>query len=77
MTYLYTLTDCAACAKLKESLGEYQEVPIDNPLLQYGVQMLFKDGKVHAPVVVRGGDILITSPSQPEQLFRIGSISLQ
>lgn len=80
MTYLYTLNGCKACAKIAEELSvkgvEFRKVEIDNPLVELGVQGLFKDGKVHAPVMVTPGDgIFIADPLQPERLFRIVNLS--
>lgn len=54
--YLYTLPECRMCEMAKKLLGakgwEWREVPINNPILEFGIQMLFKDRKVHAPVFV-------------------------
>lgn len=76
MVYLYSLEGCNACAWLEENLSstgtEFKKVMIDSPLLELGVQVLFKDGKVHAPVLVRPQDgIYILSESEPRQLLKI------
>lgn len=76
IAYVYTLPGCESCERAKamvRSLGyDPREVPIDNPLLETGVQVLFRDRQVHAPVVVvpdRG--CYIMSQSEPYQLLRI------
>lgn len=58
VAFLYTLPDCEACHLARRVLTEQrpdltiQEVPLDNPLVEEGVKILFEDGQVHAPVVV-------------------------
>lgn len=56
-TLVYTLPGCTACGKAKRLLADmgepYREVAIDNPLVEIGVRSLFRDDKIHAPVVLR------------------------
>ena len=71
-TYLYTRPDCEPCRGAKALLAgegrEYREVPLDNPLVELGVQALFRDGLVHSPVMVVEGDgVYVLSPSLPRQ----------
>lgn len=55
MWYLYTKQECGGCetarSLLIESHKEFKEVPIDNPLVEVGIQIWFKDGLVHAPIL--------------------------
>lgn len=77
--YVYTLPGCAACERAKE-LVRLQglaviEVPVDNPLLEAGVQMCFRDRQVHAPVVVVPGQgIYVPTRDEPMMLLRIVSL---
>lgn len=54
--YLYTMQNCDGCESARSLLHknnvEFIEIPLDNPLVQLGSQVLFKDGLVHAPLVV-------------------------
>ena len=56
LVYLYTLENCEACKKASMTLSKMghkvQKISIDNPILEIGVKMLFKDGLIHAPLVV-------------------------
>ena len=80
--YLYTKPDCAACEEAKMLLARqgraYVQVPLDNPLVELGVQSLFMDGLVHAPVLVEPGEaVYVLSPSLPRQwrvLHRLGAV---
>lgn len=74
--YLYTLEDCQSCEvarTLAISKGyNLTEVPIDNPLLELGVQLLFNDNKVYAPVVVIPGEaIYILTQDIPQRLVKV------
>lgn len=75
---LYKLEECDACEKarvLLESQGHtIQEIMIDNPLLECGIQMLFKDNCVHAPVVVIPNQGIYIMNSEGTQLFRLVSL---
>ncbi len=51
MLYLYTKKECGGCETARNSLKD-SEVPIDNPITELGIQVLFKDGLVHAPILV-------------------------
>lgn len=74
--YVYTLPGCEACERAKalvRSQGlDAVEVPIDNPLVEAGVQMCFRDHAVHAPVVVVPGQgIYVPTRDEPMILLRI------
>lgn len=80
--HLYTLPDCRMCVMAKKLLSakgwEWREVPIDNPLVEYGVQALFKDRKVHAPVYVAPEDgVFIFLPAGEESAVFAKVISLK
>ncbi len=55
MQYLYTKQDCGGCETARNLLKDesHTEIPIDNPLVELGIQVLFKDGRVHAPILVK------------------------
>jgi len=76
--FLYKLEECDACAKAKlllEAQGyTIQEIVIDNPLLEIGIQMLFKDGQVHAPVIVIPDKGIYIVDTEVTQLFRIANL---
>ena len=74
--WLYTLPDCEACVEARKLVSAqgltWIEVPIDNPLLEMGVGMLYKDKVIRAPVlVVSNKGIYILSTSEPRQFLRI------
>ena len=78
--YLYTLPGCAGCEKARGLLAARGlapvEVPIDNPLLEVGVKMLFKDGLVHAPVIVLPGQaVYMLSTGEPPALLKVISLA--
>ena len=56
MVYLYKLEGCEACVKARALLISkgytIKELFIDNPLLEMASASLYKDNKVHAPLVV-------------------------
>lgn len=54
-----------------------REIYIDNPMLECGIQMLFKDGKVHAPVIVIPDQGIYIINTEATQLFRIVSLELE
>ena len=77
--YVYTLPGCGACERAKGLAAdkgyEVREVPIDNPVLELGVKMLFRDGALRAPVVVLPEKGIYTlSDSEPVQLLRLVSL---
>ena len=75
MTYLYTLSDCGACEGLRQKLIEhgkpFRVVPIDNPLLEIGVKLLFKDKLLHAPLFCDPEDGVFMPSNGSDQLLRI------
>ena len=80
--YLYTLPDCKLCFVVKELLElkkwEWQEVPIDNPLVEFGIQVMFKDKRVHAPVyVVPNEGVWIFLPQGDDKVILARVISLK
>lgn len=75
MVYLYTLPGCDACERARALVSErgYTPVvvPIDNPLLELGVKLLFNN-RLHAPVIVFPEQgIYILSQDDPPQLLRV------
>jgi glutaredoxin len=76
--YLYKLKGCTACEKAREYLVSQGytplEVIIDNPLLEIGIQMLFKDGKVHAPVVCIPDKGIYIFDNEVTQMLRLVSL---
>lgn len=81
--FLYTLPDCGICSLAKTILNYkgwgWKEVPIDNPILELGIQLIFRDRKVHAPVyVVPNEGIWIFLPIKGEEekaaLFKVVSM---
>jgi hypothetical protein len=74
---LYTLPDCDACDKAHSVLEgkgySVRTILIDNPLLELGVGLLFKDRKAHAPLaVLPDGAIYLFNN---EQMLKIGNFS--
>lgn len=74
--WLYTQESCGACEKARALLRNQghtiREVRVDNPLLELGVGMLFKDKRVHTPVVfLEGEGIYILSSDIEPQLLRL------
>lgn len=76
--FLYKLEGCDACDKARELLESQghtiREIMIDNPLLMIGVQLLFKDSRVHAPVVVIPDVGMYILNTEGTQLFRIANL---
>ena len=73
--WVYTQAGCPACDEAKQLVAARGyapvEVPIDNPLVELGVKLLFRDGLVHAPVVVLPDGFYVLTVSEPRQLLRI------
>ena len=73
--FLYKLEECDACAKAKKLLEAQghtiREILIDNPLLELGIQMLFNDNMVQAPVIVIPEQGIYILNSDGTQLFRL------
>ena len=76
--FLYKLEECAACAKAKQLLESQghtvQEIMIDNPLLEMGIQMLFNDKQVHAPIAVIPNKGIYILNTEADQMFRLVSL---
>lgn len=76
VAHVYTLPGCDACRTAKELVVRQghavNEVAIDNPLVELGVQMVFRDRQVHAPVVVLPGEgVYVLNTGDPPQLLRV------
>ena len=73
-SFLYTLSNCGHCADAKKLLAEagesYQEILIDNPLLEAGITCLLKR-QAFAPLLYRG------EPQQPGELFILATMGDQ
>lgn len=77
--YLYTREECEACETAHTFLiangYEVQEVRVDNPLLELGIKLLFRDGQLHTPVIViPDKGIYVMSQDAEPQLLRIVSL---
>ena len=75
-TLVYTLPECQACQTAKALLAaggeDFREIAIDNPLTELGVRSLFKDGGLHAPIVLRSGrGAFVLSGEEPPRLLRM------
>lgn len=82
VAYLYTLPGCEACVSARSMVlaqGFWPvDVPIDNPALEVGIKLLFKDGQVHAPVIwIPERGVYILSHDEPPQMLRILALEPQ
>lgn len=80
VAWLYSLPGCHACedaASLLRAGGvEFRQEEISNPILELGIRSLFKDRKVHAPVLYRPHDgVYILGESEPRQFLKIHEVT--
>ena len=76
--FLYKLEECDACADALVTLEAQghtvQEIVIDNPLLELGIQMLFDNKQVHAPIAVIPNKGIYIFNIEADQMFRLVSL---